>query len=59
VIIDNVRVILIFSIVIISTVFIQIVYITVLYKIFKANTDDDITAKFIQKLHGIIILIIQ
>jgi len=49
-----------FIIVIISTVIIQIVvYITVLYKMFKVNTDDDITAKVIQNLHGIIILIIQ
>lgn len=44
-----------FIIVIISTVIIQIVYITVMYKMFKVNTDDDITAKVIQKISDIII----
>ena len=44
-----------FIIVIISTVIIQIVYITVMYKMFKLNTDNDITAKVIQKIPDIII----
>ena len=44
-----------FIIVIISTVIIQIVYITVMYKMFKVNTDNDITAKVIQKIPDIII----
>jgi len=44
-----------FIIVIILTVIIQIVYITVMYKMFKVNTDDDITAKVIQKISVIII----
>ena len=43
-----------FIIVIISTVIIQIVYITVMYKMFKVNTDNDITAKLIQKITDII-----
>ena len=44
-----------FIIVIISTVIIQIVYITVMYKMFKVNTDNDITAKVIQKISDSII----
>jgi hypothetical protein len=44
-----------FIIVIISTVIIQIVYITVMYKMFKVNTDNDITAKVIQKIPDSII----
>jgi hypothetical protein len=44
-----------FIIVIILTVIIQVVYIAVMYKMFKVNTDDDITAKVIQKISVIII----